>query len=124
MAAPDWNCTSHALGGNGYTENMTRFFPHPEGIKPKVKVRFQSWAGRVPGAKHTSVTIEEQDNPTWNGEMWVKLWDDPFKPRYLSQSFAPRKTAGARERAEAWARRVLAEQFPSSQYEHVWPEGE
>jgi len=50
----------------------TRFFPNPY-RKRKVTVTISRYYGI---GLHYYVSLQEEDNPIWNGEAWQTAWDD------------------------------------------------
>ncbi|KKL87895.1 hypothetical protein LCGC14_1930100, partial [marine sediment metagenome] len=52
---------------------IRRLFPKAR-RKRVVTIRFTHYAGI---GKHVYASVEEEDNPVWDGECWTKPWQDP-----------------------------------------------
>ncbi len=114
--APDWNYTGirHSPGSPLELPKVVRMYPRPDGRKREVSVTFSSWEGYVYGAKHTWVTIVEAHNPVWDGDCWCVFYNDRERARTISKQFSHRSSA------TRWAKKVLLEQFPPSEYRYLW----
>lgn len=119
LSAPDWNSGYSRSGGKGWTADMVRQYPSPNGDKQEVHISFMTYVGVAPGAVHWHVAIAPRKNPVWDGECWASFGDDPEeKPRDEFTSFVKR------DRAIRWARRMLNEKFPAEHWEHRWEEAD
>lgn len=114
---------------------VVRMYPNPV-TKRTVTVTFNSWEGLAPGAKHTWVSIKEEDNPVWDGRPrdedddptkpngWTKFYqdDETFPDSYrkvvtgrlLSERFLHRSSA------TRFAKRTLLKEFPPDRYQYRW----
>ena len=100
------------FGGNleDMPQPLVRLWPGAR-RKRVVTVRFVLYVGV---GKHVYATVEEEDNPVWGGECWVKPWrDDDGRGVNHSECFFNHKDAGE------WAQGIIDKHFPTNTHKPI-----